>query len=54
MPKFSANLTMLFNEVDFLDRFALAQRVGFSLQLSTCSPMIGPRSNLLNSWKSMV
>ena len=30
MPKFSANLTMLFNEVDFLDRFAHAQRVGFT------------------------
>ena len=24
MPKFAANLTMLFNEVDFLDRFAAA------------------------------
>ena len=29
MPN-SAQLTMLFNEVDFLDRFALAQRVGFT------------------------
>jgi hydroxypyruvate isomerase len=29
MPKFSANLTMLFNEVDFLDRFAGAAKAGF-------------------------
>ena len=30
MPRFAANLTMLFNEVDFLDRFAAAARAGFS------------------------
>jgi hydroxypyruvate isomerase len=29
MPKFNANLTMLFNEVDFLDRFAAAAQAGF-------------------------
>ncbi|BCL69556.1 hydroxypyruvate isomerase [Vibrio nigripulchritudo] len=29
MPKFAANLTMLFNEVDFLDRFGLAKHAGF-------------------------
>lgn len=29
MPKLSANLTMLFNEVDFLDRFEQAARAGF-------------------------
>ena len=29
MPKFAANLTMLFNEVDFLDRFAAAAAAGF-------------------------
>jgi len=29
MPKFSANLTMLFKEVDFLDRFERAARAGF-------------------------
>ena len=30
MPKFAANLTMLFNEVDFLDRFKAAAEAGFS------------------------
>jgi len=30
MPKFAANLTMLFNEAGFLDRFAAARRAGFS------------------------
>ena len=29
MPKFSANLTMLFTEVDFLDRFERAAQAGF-------------------------
>ncbi|MGF6158824.1 hydroxypyruvate isomerase [Ensifer sp. KUDG1] len=29
MAKFAANLTMLFNEVPFLDRFALAAKAGF-------------------------
>jgi hydroxypyruvate isomerase len=30
MPKFAANLTMLFNEVPFLDRFEAAARAGFT------------------------
>ena len=29
MARFAANLTMLFNEVEFLDRFAKAHQVGF-------------------------
>jgi hydroxypyruvate isomerase len=29
MPKFAANLTMLFNEMPFLERFGLASRAGF-------------------------
>jgi hydroxypyruvate isomerase len=29
MPKFAANLSMLFTEVDFLDRFAAARAAGF-------------------------
>ena len=29
MPKFSANLTMMFNEVDFLERFLKAAKAGF-------------------------
>ena len=30
MPRFAANLTMLFNEVPVLDRFAAARRAGFA------------------------
>jgi hydroxypyruvate isomerase len=30
MPKFAANLTMMFNEVPFLDRFAAAAEAGFT------------------------
>ncbi len=29
MPNFAANLSMLFNEIDFLDRFAAARKAGF-------------------------
>ena len=29
MPKFAANISMMFNEVDFLDRFAAAAAAGF-------------------------
>ncbi|MFP6744724.1 MAG: hydroxypyruvate isomerase, partial [Alphaproteobacteria bacterium] len=29
MPKLAANLSMMFNEVDFLDRFAAAAAAGF-------------------------
>lgn len=29
MPKFAANLTMMFNEVPFLDRFEAAEKAGF-------------------------
>ena len=30
MPKFAANLSMMFNEVEFLDRFAAAAEAGFT------------------------
>ncbi len=30
MPRFAANLTMLFTEVPFLERFALARKAGFT------------------------
>ncbi len=30
MPRFAANLSMMFNEVDFLDRFASARAAGFT------------------------
>ena len=30
MPKFAANLTLLFTEVPFLDRFAAARAAGFT------------------------
>ena len=29
MPKFNANLSMMFNEVDFMERFAAAAKAGF-------------------------
>ncbi len=30
MPRFAANLSFLFNEIDFLDRFAAARKAGFT------------------------
>ena len=29
MPRFAANLSMLYNDLDFLDRYAAAARDGF-------------------------
>ena len=29
MPNFAANISMMFNEYDFLDRFAAASKFGF-------------------------
>ena len=29
MPRFSANLSLMFTEVDFLERFAAAAKAGF-------------------------
>ncbi|MAY67228.1 MAG: hydroxypyruvate isomerase, partial [Rhodospirillaceae bacterium] len=29
MPRFNANITMLFQEVDFMDRFQAAAKAGF-------------------------
>jgi hypothetical protein len=36
MPRFAANLSMMYTEHDFLDRFAAAARTG-SRPSSTCS-----------------
>ena len=38
MPKFAANLHYMFNEVPFLDRFALAADVGFRAVNFRCLP----------------
>jgi hydroxypyruvate isomerase len=49
MPRFAANLSMLFTEVPFLDRFAEAARVGFSaveFQNPYSFPAIDIRSRL--------
>jgi hydroxypyruvate isomerase len=45
MPKLCANLTMLFNEVDFLDRFAAAARAGFK-GVEYMSPYAHPKEQL--------
>ncbi len=45
MPKLCANLTMLFNEVDFLDRFAAAARAGFK-GVEYMSPYAYPKEQL--------
>ena len=45
MPKFAANLTMLFNEIDFLDRFEAAAEAGFKgSSISSPTPSTGMRS----------
>eukprot|EP01034_Spumella_vulgaris_P042385 gene42385-52563_t len=32
MPRFAANLSMLYNDVDFLDRFSAAAQDGFKAE----------------------
>ena len=49
MPKFAANLTMLFQEHDFLDRFAAAASAGFKVSnicFLTISTKLSSRSVL--------
>ena len=43
MPKFCANLTMLYGEHHFLDRFGAAARDGFAA--STCFRISSPKSD---------
>jgi hydroxypyruvate isomerase len=47
MPRFAANLTMLFNEVPFLDRFERAARAGFS-SVEFLFPYAWPAAELKN------
>lgn len=46
MPKFCANLTMLFNEVPFMDRFEAARRAGFEA-VEYLFPYAYPKEQLL-------
>jgi len=46
MPKFCANLSMMFNEVDFLDRFAAAAKAGFRA-VEFLFPYAYPRNQLV-------
>jgi len=41
MPRFAANLSMMFNEVPFLDRFDTAAKAGFT-PWNSSFPMIIP------------
>jgi hydroxypyruvate isomerase len=45
MPKFCANLSMLFNEHPFLDRFAAAARAGFK-GVEFLFPYVAPKADL--------
>ena len=48
MPKFAANLSFIFQEVEFLDRFAAAAACGFKaveyLSPTSIRPKSSPRS----------
>jgi hydroxypyruvate isomerase len=45
MPRFAANLSMTFTEVDFLDRFAAARRQGF-IAVEYLFPYAYPKADL--------
>jgi hydroxypyruvate isomerase len=50
MPKFAANLTMLYNEVDFIDRFDAAARDGFK-GVEYLFPYAYPKEKLADALK---
>ena len=52
VPKFAANLTMLFGELPFLDRFAAAKAAGFS-GVEYLFPMISRKRFCANACSSM-
>lgn len=52
MPKFAANLTMLFNEMPFVDRFAAAKAAGFGGS-STSSPTNSTRRSCASNSTAM-
>jgi len=51
MPKFSANLTMMFNEVDFPDRFRSAAKAGFQA-VEYMFPYDWPKDQLVDALES--
>jgi hydroxypyruvate isomerase len=48
MPKFAANLTMLYNEVEFLDRFEAAAKSGYR-GVEYLFPYACPKEQLVES-----
>lgn len=52
MPKFAANLTMMFTEVPFLDRFEAASKAGFKY-VEYLWPYDYPASVLKENWCNM-
>lgn len=53
MPRFAANLSMMFTEAPFIERFAAAAAAGFR-PLSFCSPTILPPARLKPSYRVMI
>lgn len=53
MPKFAANLTMLFNEVEFLERFGAAAKAGFH-GVEYLFPYAYPKSALVDALHKLV
>jgi hypothetical protein len=42
MPRFAANLSMMFTDVPFLDRFEAAAKAGFAVSSASTSTSLGP------------
>ncbi len=51
MPEFSANLTMMFNEVNFWDRFERASKAGFKA-IEYMFPYAWPKEQLAGALES--
>lgn len=49
MPRFAANLSMMFTEVPFIERFAAARKAGFDV-VEFLFPMTTPPSKSSSNW----
>lgn len=53
MPRFAANLSMMFTEVPFIERFAAARKAGFDA-VNFCFPMTTPPCKSKSNWSKTI
>lgn len=53
MPRFAANLSMMFTEVPFIERFAAARKAGFDA-VELLFPMTTPPCKSKSNWSKTI